>query len=206
MQDPFSVARGSVRSPEDQRVKQKAGSSVHVASMAEDDVKALAKLYEESFGVPAPGTMQESAEDQLRQEWDRPYARIWVARFEDVGDPVGFLLAWSIADELSVHHVATRSDCRRRGIGRALMVAALKHLQDHQGRWLLLEVRRSNVAARSLYRAVGMFVTALRRAYYPDGEDAVEMALEWDAGARVPIHHPDEVDLQDDDPFREPKA
>ena len=51
-----------------------------------------------------------------------------------------------------------------------------------------LEVRKKNDGALRLYRGAGFFVVALRRAYYPDGEDAVDMDLALDpvTGAVLP--------------------
>jgi ribosomal protein S18 acetylase RimI-like enzyme len=42
----------------------------------------------------------------------------------------------------------------------------------------LLEVRASNHAAQSLYRKLGFEEFNVRRRYYDDGEDAIEMKLQ----------------------------
>ena len=61
---------------------------------------------------------------------------------------------------------------------------------------VLLEVRRFNRAAIALYRAVGFFAMGVRARYYPDGEDAVEMALHLDPETGDVLPHADEVRLQ----------
>ena len=127
---------------------------------------------------------------QLRDELARPWARLWVARASGpVGDApshaVAFLLAWHVADELHVLDVATHPEFRRRGYGRALMQQALAYAKEHQGRHLLLEVRRSNTPAIRLYRDCGFFAMGLRKRYYPDDEDAVEMVLLLDERGEV---------------------
>ena len=55
-------------------------------------------------------------------------------------------------------------------------------------RLVLLEVRRSNEGALALYRRLGFALTNVRRGYYADGEDALEMLVELDpvTGAHVP--------------------
>ncbi len=115
---------------------------------------------------------------QLREELARPWARLWVARIGDARSHVAaFLLAWHVVDELHILDVATHPDFRRRGYGRSLMQQALAYAKEHQARHLLLEVRRSNTPAIRLYRDCGFFAMGLRKRYYPDDEDAVEMVL-----------------------------
>ena len=58
---------------------------------------------------------------------------------------------------------------------------------------MLLEVRRSNTPAIKLYRACGFFAMGLRPRYYPDQEDAVEMALLLDPASGEVERKSDEV-------------
>jgi ribosomal-protein-alanine N-acetyltransferase len=146
----------------------------------ERDVPAVAEIDAASF----PQTR--AAEEHVREELSRPWTRGWVAR---EGDRVlGYLLSWHVADELHVLQVATAEAHRRRGIGRALVDQALAFAAAQHVRLVLLEVRRTNVAAIALYRRVGFIANHVRRGYYADGEDAVEMLAELDpvTGARVP--------------------
>jgi ribosomal-protein-alanine N-acetyltransferase len=135
---------------------------------------------------------------QIREELARPWARLWVARggeSEAKSLPtVAFLLAWHVADELHVLDVATHPELRRRGYGRALMQQSLAYAREHAIKHLLLEVRRSNSPAIRLYRDCGFFAMGLRKKYYPDDEDAVEMALVLDERGEVD-HRPDEVSV-----------
>lgn len=146
---------------------------------------------------------------QLREELARPWARLWVARAEDAKPPSGsrlgseaqrranaaaFLLAWHVADELHVLDVATHPELRRRGYGRALMQQSLAYAREKAIRHVLLEVRRSNVPAIRLYRDCGFFAMGIRKQYYPDDEDAVEMVLVLDARGEVE-HRRDEVSV-----------
>lgn len=114
-------------------------------------------------------------ERAVHAELSRAWARSWVAREEEAG-VVAFLVSWHVADELHVLNVATRADRRRRGIARALMGEAISYARGNGVRRVLLEVRRSNAAALALYREAGFHETGVRARYYPDGEDAVEMA------------------------------
>jgi ribosomal-protein-alanine N-acetyltransferase len=124
---------------------------------------------------------------QLREELARPWARLWVARGKTTApkNAVAFLLAWHVADELHILDVATHPELRRRGYGRALMQQSLAYAREHAIRHVLLEVRRSNTPAIRLYRDQGFFAMGIRKTYYQDGEDAVEMVLVLDERGEV---------------------
>jgi ribosomal-protein-alanine N-acetyltransferase len=119
---------------------------------------------------------------------------VWVAR-EGSDDVVALLVAWHVSDELHVLNVATRADRRRRGAARSLMHGMLAYAREKHVKHVLLEVRRSNRGAIALYRALGFFAMGIRARYYPDDEDAVEMALALDAQTGAVIAHHDEVRL-----------
>ena len=116
----------------------------------------------------------------LRAELTRDIALPWLIR-DDAGLIVGFLLAWSVADELHLLELASHPEQRRKGFGRALLAALIAHARQARKRLLLLEVRRSNLAAIALYESSGFQKTGVRRGYYSDtGEDAVEMRITFD--------------------------
>jgi ribosomal-protein-alanine N-acetyltransferase len=116
-----------------------------------------------------------------REELTRPWSLLWAAHIDEGDGPAGFLVGWHVADELHVLNVATRPQLRRRGIGRALMDAALAYAAEKHVRIMLLEVRRSNRPAIKLYRALGFTALGVRPRYYADNdEDAIEMILGMD--------------------------
>jgi [ribosomal protein S18]-alanine N-acetyltransferase len=160
-------------------------ADIRIDTMNEGDMAAVAS-------IEGPTRM---SEEQLRAEMLRPWSLLWVAREGDLG-AVAFVVAWHVADELHVLNVATRADRRRRGIGRALMGALVAHARNKHVRHVLLEVRRSNVPAIALYRALGFFAMGVRARYYPDDEDAVEMVLTFDPKTGEVLPHADEVRLQ----------
>ncbi|MFO0671703.1 MAG: GNAT family N-acetyltransferase [Polyangiaceae bacterium] len=98
-----------------------------------------------------------------------------------------------MADEVHVLDVATARSAQRRGIARALMTELVTLTKAQPVRHVLLEVRRSNAPAIRLYRSLGFFATNVRRRYYDDGEDAVEMRLVLDETTREVRWLPDEI-------------
>jgi ribosomal-protein-alanine N-acetyltransferase len=157
---------------------------IQIDRMNESDVTAVASI---------DGTTRMS-EDELRAEFLRPWARLWVGRETDRG-VVSFLVAWHVTDELHILNVATAPDRRRRGIARALLDSVVAHARTERIKHILLEVRRSNFPAIALYRAVGFFAMGVRARYYPDDEDAIEMVLAFDVETGAILARADEVRL-----------
>ncbi|MGO9833497.1 MAG: ribosomal protein S18-alanine N-acetyltransferase [Polyangiaceae bacterium] len=157
---------------------------VQIDTMKAEDLVAVTS-------IEGPTQMSDAS---LREEMLRPWSRLWVAREDGVG-VVAFVVAWHVADELHVLNIATRPDRRRRGIGRALMDAVLTYGRRRRVQHVLLEVRRSNKAAMTLYRGVGFFAMGVRARYYADDEDAVEMVLTLDPETGDIVPHTDEVRL-----------
>ena len=71
----------------------------------------------------------------------------------------------------------------------------VSHARAVHVKHLFLEVRRSNVPAIALYRALGFFAMGVRARYYPDDEDAIEMVLAFDTETGEIVPHVDEVRL-----------
>lgn len=165
--------------------------TLRVDPMRESDLDEVVAIEAASFHRPAPaGTSADAplpALARMREELSRAWTKMWVAR-GDGAHVQGFLLAWHVVDELHVLDVATHPAHRRRGVGRALLGRAIAYAAESKVRLVLLEVRRGNAPAIGLYRGFGFAAMALRRDYYPDHEDAIEMVLtlDPDTGAIVP--------------------
>ena len=116
--------------------------------------------------------------DAFRQEMGLAWSRLELAEVNEGAEPVvvGFVLYWVVADEVQIFNVAVRSVWRRRGVATALLGRAAAAGRAQGASRVLLEVRRSNEAARSLYRRLGFVETGVRRGYYQrEEEDAVLM-------------------------------
>lgn len=116
--------------------------------------------------------------EKLEAELSRAWSHVWVA--DDGAAARGFLIAWHVADELEILDVVTHTGARRRGLGRALLNAAIDYARENKLAHVLLEVRPSNAPAIGLYRASGFRVSGTRARYYPDDEDALVMRLALD--------------------------
>jgi len=93
----------------------------------------------------------------------------------------GYALYAVIPPEAELLNLAILPELRRRGLARALLDFADRHLRAAGVEDVYLEVRQSNRAAEALYRARGFEKIGIRRAYYRfPTEDAIVMALRFD--------------------------
>jgi len=87
---------------------------------------------------------------------------------------LGFLIARHIVPEWELENVVVAPTARRKGLGRQLVNLLLDRARETNSDSVFLEVRESNVAARTLYENVGFELSGRRKAYYTDPmEDAL---------------------------------
>lgn len=111
-----------------------------------------------------------------RVELSGHLTRAWVACDAPGGPLLGYALGWWVIDELELLAVGVLPEARRRGVGRRLLEHVLATTRANGGRRVLLEVARSNTAARRLYESAGFALLDVRRGYYgATGDDALVM-------------------------------
>ncbi len=103
----------------------------------------------------------------------------WCLAARNEGQILGYCMAHIVAGEAHILTLGVRLNARRRGVGRSLIKRLIETCESHGVQHILLEVRRGNVAAISLYDEFGFFEVGVRRNYYRDNdEDAVVMRRE----------------------------
>lgn len=97
---------------------------------------------------------------------------------------VGYVIGTSIGGEGMIQSMAVTPSLRMRGVGARLMGSVIEHLSKNHLRISLL-VDVSNEVAIHLYRKFSFSETGrVIKAYYPNGNDAIEMARETDSDWR----------------------
>jgi ribosomal-protein-alanine N-acetyltransferase len=81
-------------------------------------------------------------------------------------DDDGFGLVRALAGEAEILTLAVRAAARRRGLGRALVRAAVSEVRALGAESLFLEVAADNAAALALYAECGFQSVGRRNAYY----------------------------------------
>jgi [ribosomal protein S18]-alanine N-acetyltransferase len=146
--------------------------AIHIRDASVRDLLRIVEI--EQLAFPTPWSL-----GAFRRELTLPFSRLTVAvSGEDrTAPPDGFLCRWLVADECHVLNVAVHPEHRRFGLGARLLGATIAEARQKSADVVTLEVRRSNLAARRLYRKFDFEERRLRRHYYGPGEDAIVMEL-----------------------------
>lgn len=101
----------------------------------------------------------------------RPRVAVTITEPSEVA---GYAITWLVLDQLHIQNLAVRRRNRHQGLAKLLLARAIEEAVEHSASTALLEVRRSNVAARNLYRSLGFEEFGERRGYYTrPAEDAL---------------------------------
>ena len=147
--------------------------AIHIRDATVRDLPRIIEI--ERLAFPAPWTLA-----SFQRELTLPFSRIMVALPADSNLVAGFLCRWLIADECHILNIAVHPESRRLGIGSVLMTESINEAKSAGAYVVTLEVRRSNLPARQLYRKFEFEERRLRRHYYGPGEDAIIMELRLD--------------------------
>jgi ribosomal-protein-alanine N-acetyltransferase len=100
----------------------------------------------------------------------------------------GYCIAWILFENVHVQNLAVHPAHRRRGLGRLLLLHAIDEGRNRGATAALLEVRRSNQVAQSLYRSLGFHEIGTRREYYSlPREDALLFRKEIPLSLRTTV-------------------
>jgi ribosomal-protein-alanine N-acetyltransferase len=129
---------------------------IEIIRMSREHLSAVAEIEQISFSDP---WSVESLELMLGEQ------AMGLVALED-GRLLGYVGMMCVLDEGQIINVATHPDARRRGVGRALMIAIEQSAKERGIVFLSLEVRESNAAARSLYSSLGWVECGIRKNFY----------------------------------------
>lgn len=135
----------------------------------EKDLPALAVLERSCFDDP--WTME-----MLRAELGK--SESYGLLLEEDGKAIGYACGTVLFEDAEIEKVAVVKERRGKGYGKALVNALLTLAESKGAQRVFLEVRASNAPALGLYQGAGFEKTRLRKRYYEDGEDALEMKKE----------------------------
>ena len=86
-------------------------------------------------------------------------------------EPCGMILWRTAVGEAEIYTIAVDPKARKRGVGRALVEAAMAQASLDGASQVFLEVSVENLAALNLYAATGFQRVGLRRGYYTVGHE-----------------------------------
>ncbi len=136
-----------------------------ITKFTEEHLPEVLAIEEMSFAIPW-------TEEMFLVELSAEYSYSWVWLEDDA--VLGYLICWLEFEDFHIANLAVSPQARGRGIGRQLMEHALSWALQNEVERSLLEVRTSNLPARSLYSSLGFKPIAIRRGYYDNPyEDAL---------------------------------
>ena len=142
-----------------------------VKRMEEGDLNQVVTIEEQLFSMP---WTYDGFLSGIRQDG----SIFLVAIIE--GEVVGYLGMYCSFDEGEITNVGVKKDRWNQGIGRMLMDAALQLANNRNIEHLILEVRKSNEQAISLYKKTGFVEIGLRPGFYEmPREDGIVMKMNW---------------------------
>lgn len=96
---------------------------------------------------------------------------------EKAGRITGYLLAYTAADEAEIARIAVAKEFQRQGAARTMLEELFDLCAQQEVGKVLLDVRESNAAARSLYEHAGFKEDGVRQKFYENPvEDAILMS------------------------------
>jgi [ribosomal protein S18]-alanine N-acetyltransferase len=144
---------------------------LQVQQMSSEDLAAVLAIEQGSFEDPW-------TEDIFNAELRHSWSHCDLLRTAD-GMILGYIVFWSVADEVHLLNVAVDPNQRKHQYGRRLLDHMLEFARTASARFITLEVRSSNEAALQLYENGGFKRVGVRPRYYAnDGEDAVIMLFD----------------------------
>ena len=99
--------------------------------------------------------------------------RLWI--YEIDNDVVGFIIDMRHEDEISLLNIVIHNCLQGMGHGLNMLKKYIKSLPDKYS--IYLEVNKNNIKAFNLYTKLNFEKVSIRKSYYSDGSDAINMRL-----------------------------
>ena len=166
----------------DQVVKEAFGASAPKSSAARDIKRQNTTYIVATKGHRVGGSLDHS-KGELNGGWSRKLRSIFSSSFgnpdseQSRSEIVGLVGIWTAVDQAHIVVIATRPSERGKGVGELLLITTLSEATKIGATNATLEVRKSNLVARALYRKYGFADVGIRHKYYHDNrEDAIIMS------------------------------
>ncbi len=133
--------------------------------MEEEDLPSVVEI--ENLSYPNPWREMTFRGEIYNQPLSFPF--VIVHKFQR--RIIGYIIFWCMKDRAQINNIAVHPDFRRMGIAEAVMRQVLDQIKKAGAGLVTLEVRPSNVAARSLYNKLDFEVLGIKENYYHDPEE-----------------------------------
>ncbi|NIV72555.1 MAG: ribosomal protein S18-alanine N-acetyltransferase [Calditrichae bacterium] len=140
-----------------------------IRPMASDDLDTILEIEQQVFRDP---WSRQSYQFEINSNrLSRPVV------LEYMNEIIGSAVVWNIYREFHIATISISPMHQGRGWGEYFLSALLEMADNAE--FAILEVRRSNTAAISLYKKFGFKQISVRLHYYRNGEDAIIMRKDF---------------------------
>ena len=129
-----------------------------IQAMVAGDLAAVITIENQLYECP---WTQQNFKDSL----DSGYGA-WVM-IDSCGAVAGYAVLMSVVDQTHLLNISVAKPFQRRGYGGKLLGWLIEQSVLTNASGMLLEVRRSNIAALAMYRKIGFAIIGERKNYYP---------------------------------------
>ncbi len=112
-------------------------------------------------------------------EFEKPYSHTWLMTDEETDQVIGgYIVFWVMGEEIQILNVAVDLPFRGIGLAQKLIRKVVDFGLRKGAKRVVLDVRKSNMAAIQLYQKLGFTIQTVRKGFYSNGEDAYGMLLD----------------------------
>ena len=137
----------------------------------EDDIAYVCEIERKVHVAPW-------SEESFRSELGKPYSKFLVMTDDETDSKIaGYIVYWIMLKDCQILNVVVDLPYRGLGLAKKMMNQALSASLRDGVHKIVLEVRKSNLAAVQLYQGLGFAISHVRKSFYSNGEDAYQMEL-----------------------------
>lgn len=137
--------------------------------MKEADLPIVLELEEQLF------TSTWKMDDFLYEMNENPFSQMFV--WEENSEIVGYMGIWIIFEQAQLTNLAVNKKYQGKGYGRLLLEKGISICQEAGCEIMTLEVRQSNVVAKSLYQSCGFEKVSVKKDYYQDNHEDADVMM-----------------------------
>ncbi|MBQ7891476.1 MAG: ribosomal protein S18-alanine N-acetyltransferase [Erysipelotrichaceae bacterium] len=137
--------------------------------MKETDLPIVLELEEQLF------TSTWKMDDFLYEMNENPFSQMFV--WEEDSEIVGYMGIWIIFEQAQLTNLAVNKKYQGKGYGRKLLEMGISLCQEASCEIMTLEVRQSNVVAKSLYQSCGFEKVSVKKDYYQDNHEDADVMM-----------------------------
>lgn len=138
-----------------------------IRKMTDADISYVCTIEKDVFSKPWK-------EEDFRRAIENPNNDYLIAEID--GQVVAYCGYWGIPPEGYIYNVAVQKEYRKQQIGYHMLTSLMERAKERGITELTLEVRMSNIPAKSLYEVLGFTEVGIRKDFYSKPtEDGVIM-------------------------------